>query len=142
MSDQKPTNQQAPLSRNPDEQLHHFLVSAEVEYTDSKFNKTPKYRRVDCIYVCAAGQGISAASLSKIQTQIQLNYHQKRARAGLEPCNILDVVLCSSSFLGTFSTAEFLAGAPGTGGQQATEQAPVAAPSAEVAQPAASSQRK
>lgn len=94
--------------------LQHFLVAGEIEYQEGKLNKATKFKRVDGIYA-TTGEGIIAKDLAGIQGRLQHTFRVKRSQVGNEETyRVVGVVVQTCSFLGTFTQAQFMAGAPGT----------------------------
>jgi hypothetical protein len=100
---------EAPTTEIPAPQIfHYFLVSGEIEYQDSKHNKSPKYLQVSTLYPCP-DQGLTANHLGRCQQNLQLAFYRKYARrnAGL-PHEITDVVITSVAYLGSFTSEDFM----------------------------------
>lgn len=112
MSEQQTPTEKTEETKTPDV-FHYFLVAGEIHFLDSKFNKSPKTLKVNAVYQ-GSGVGLIARDLAKIQTRLQMAFHQKYSRTHSEAPNVTDCVILGCSYIGTHTSEEFLAGAPGT----------------------------
>jgi hypothetical protein len=102
----------------PAPRFHFYFVSGEIEFRPHK-DKALQYIKVNSVHRIAApnaslsGSSLGAKELGKMQTGLQMGFHQKRSRQGFQPpYEVTDAVITHITFLGNFTEEEFLKGAP------------------------------
>lgn len=98
-------------SDNQPEQFFYFLISGEIEYTEGKHNKTPKYMKTNTVFQSPLA-GLTAKQLAKCQVNLQMNFYKHYSRSHSSPPDITNVTIIATSPLGMFSEQEFMADAP------------------------------
>ena len=102
------------MSDTQETKQHYFLVSGEVEFTEVSKSKTEFSRamKVNGIQVWKDRE-LPAAALAKIQTTLQLHFHQKYSKTHkAPPKEVTGVTIMAIIHLGEFTNEEFMKDAP------------------------------
>ena len=96
--------------KTPETRQHYFLVSGEIEFIEVAKNKAKNSRTVKVNGVLAAPENkLPARMLGSVQTTLQMQFHTKYSKTHpTPPEEITDVVITSISYLGEFTSAEFM----------------------------------
>lgn len=91
---------------------HHFLVSGEVEYTEtSEHGPTTRTMKVSGVFA-SEDIRVGAKALGDLQIKLQQAFHQRYSRTHPVAPDITYATLEAISYLGQMTEEEFLAGLP------------------------------